>query len=174
MKLVITTIIFILIGNIAISQTKIVTHDSLLVESKIYLLKSTHLPFTGTALSWNKGKKVIETQYVNGKVDGVEILYFANGAIETQSNYKEGKYNGLMINYYSNGEKKSEELYKNDYKNGKSTYYYPFGGKEKEGVYENCIEIGVWTFWNETGQKIAEKEYKEGEVIYEKKFVTNQ
>jgi antitoxin component YwqK of YwqJK toxin-antitoxin module len=79
-----------------------------------------------------------------------------------------------MINYYSNGNKKSEELYKNDYKNGKSTYYYPFGGKEKEGNYENCIEIGVWTFWDETGQKTAEKEYKEGEVINEKKFVTNQ
>jgi len=174
MKQVLVYLTLLLINGFAFGQNTIVTHDSLLLENKIYLLKSTHAPYTGTAISWNNGKKVIETQYVNGKVDGVEILYFANGSIETKSEYKEGKFNGTMTNYYSNGNVKSVESYQHDYKNGLSTYYYPFGGKEKEGNYEDCIEVGVWTFWNEAGQKVSEKEYKMGEVVKEMIFDSNQ
>jgi antitoxin component YwqK of YwqJK toxin-antitoxin module len=61
-------------------------------------------------------------------------------------------------------------MYVNDYKNGKSTYYFPFLRKEKEGNYENCMETGTWTFWDENGKKIAEKEYKNGEIVSEKNF----
>jgi antitoxin component YwqK of YwqJK toxin-antitoxin module len=75
-----------------------------------------------------------------------------------------------MKNYYSDGSLKSEEMYVNDYKNGKSTYYFPFLRKEKEGNYENCMETGTWTFWDENGKKIAEKEYKNGEIVSEKNF----
>jgi len=171
MKSIIATIILIFATSVAFAQNRIVTHDSLSIENKTYYLKSAHTLFTGTAISSNNGGvKVIETQYVNGKVDGVEILYFANGKIETESHYKDGKYNGVMKNYYSDGSLKSEELYVNDYKNGKSTYYFPFERKEKEGDYENCMETGTWTFWDETGKKVTEKEFKNGEIVSEKKF----
>lgn len=174
MKKVLLYLILLLINGFTFGQNITVTHDSLLLENKIYFLKSTHTPYTGTAVSWNNGKKVIETQYVNGKVDGVEILFFANGTIETKSEYKEGKFNGTMTSYFSNGNLKSTEIYVNDYKNGKSVYYYPFGGKEKEGNYENCFEVGKWIFWNEAGQKVSEKEYKMGELVKEMIFESNQ
>ncbi len=163
-------LLLLLAFNFANGQSKMYTHDSLLLENKVYLLKSTRLPFTGTAISANNGIKVIETQYVEGKVDGFEILYYNNGNIETKSTYKEGKFNGLMTSYYSDGSLKSEEFYQDDFKNGKSTYYYPFQRIEKEGYYENCIETGVWTFWDENGKKTAEIEYKNGEIIKEIKF----
>lgn len=170
MKLIKSFLIIILMGNIAFAQNKTVTHDSLLLESKVYLLKSSRLPFTGTAISYNNGQKVIETQYINGKVDGVEILYFNNGNIETESHYTEGKFNGIMKNYYSDGSLKSEEMYENDYKNGKSTCFFTFNRKEKEGNYEDCIELGIWTFWDENGRKIAEIDYRDGEVVREVKY----
>lgn len=170
MKSFISTIILLFAINIAFTQTKFITHDSLSLENKAYYLRSTHTLFTGTAISSNNGHKVIETQYVNGKVDGVEILYFSNGNIETESHYKDGKFNGITTNYYSDGSIKSIEMYQNDYKNGKSTYYYPFNRKEKEGNYQDCIEVGIWLFWDENGKKIAKKEYKDGEVINEHKL----
>ena len=52
------------------------------------------------------------------------------------------------------------------YKNGRL--------KEQGGIYRNQdgtnVRHGKWTFWSENGNKVAEKYYKYGDVISEKKY----
>ena len=52
------------------------------------------------------------------------------------------------------------------YKNGRL--------KEQGGIYRNHygthVRHGKWTFWSEDGNKIAEKYYKYGDVVSEKKY----
>ena len=48
--------------------------------------------------------------------------------------------------------------------------WYVNGQKSNEGTYEHGKEQGLWTYWDESGRKIAERDYKDGAIVTEKKF----
>jgi hypothetical protein len=64
---------------------------------------------TGQVSLYNEdGRKIEETQYVNGKEHGKYIEYHANGNKRIICEYKDGKEHGKYIEYHANGNKRVE------------------------------------------------------------------
>lgn len=77
------------------------------------------------------------------KEDGVNIEYYENGQILSESNYLNGELHGLSREYYENGQILSESNYINGELNGPSGEYYEDGQIQAEANYANGELIGV-------------------------------
>jgi len=141
-------LLFILSCNISFAQI-----DGVKVEHRgeLVYLKGGSKPYTGNVICWSGATKATETDYVNGLIDGVQILYNPNGTKFTVANYKEGKYNGIVTQYFPNGKIEFVKTYKMDFQYGLETNYYQSGQKKSEGNFIHCKEDGAWTYWFENG-----------------------
>lgn len=69
----------------------------------------------GEKITYRDGKKWIEENYKDGKLHGKKRMYlYINGGIYHDYDYIDGKVDGLSITYYANGEKYIEAIYKKD------------------------------------------------------------
>jgi len=132
---------------------------------------------------YDNGQKMIEENYKNGELDGLQIRWYKNGQKWTESNYKDGE-EGLSTTWYENGQKQYESTwYENDKekiigwdKNGKKqteflskdkkldglwTEWYENGQKKEEGNYKNDKKEGVWTSWDKGGNVTKTETWKD-------------
>jgi len=73
---------------------------------------------------------------------GKLIIYWdKNGQKQTESNYKDGKKNGLVTHFHENGQKRFEGNYKDGDRNGLSTVWYVSGKKEYEDNYKDGVKL---------------------------------
>ena len=108
----------------------------------------------------NKRKKI----YENGNLVKYIEWNSISGKIYEESNYKNGKLEGVQIAWHENGQKKMEKLYVNEKLNGTSTLWYENGQKEVVTNYKEGKRHGLLTRWYENGKKRSEKNYKEGKL----------
>lgn len=97
----------------------------------LYYLKSSGVPYTGKVFEEWSGQQRVETNYINGKLDGLSESWHENGKKASEVNYKDGKQDGLSVEFHENGKK----WRKVNYKDGK-----PVEGSEK--------------FWNSKGESV--------------------
>lgn len=83
------------------------------IRNEIAYLPNENEPFTGKYEEYysRNGQKKSETNYIDGKVNGMYSLWHENGRKKTEINYKDGEINGLFIWWYENGQKMSETNY---------------------------------------------------------------
>ncbi len=48
--------------------------------------------------------------------------------------------------------------------------WYLNGQKSNEGSYDHGNQQGLWTYWDPSGRKVAEREFRDGQLVAEKKF----
>ena len=119
--------------------TKVIDAEQLQERDGLYYQVNVSNPFTGTAQAFHEnGQKRSESNYVDGKENGLTTSWYERGQKEFEINYVDGKENGLVTTWYENGQKKSESNYVNDKKHG------------------------LWTHWSENGQKELEINYVDG------------
>jgi antitoxin component YwqK of YwqJK toxin-antitoxin module len=92
------------------------------------------------------------------------VIAYRNGQKEGETNYKNGKINGLATMWHENGQKKYEGNYKDSKRDGLTTVWYENGQKMSEGSYKNGKRDGLLTNWRENGEKIREENYKDGKL----------
>ena len=97
----------------------------------LYYLKSSGAPYTGKVFEEWSGQQRVETNYIDGKLDGLSESWHENGKKASEVNYKDGKQNGLSVEFHENGQKWREL----NYEDGK-----PVEGSEK--------------FWNSKGEPV--------------------
>ena len=122
-------------------------------------------PFTGKHEEFysNGKKKSAESNYVDGKKNGLFISWYENGKKWFESNYVDGKRNGLFIEWNEDGTKYSETNYVNGNKNGLFIEWNKDGTKYSETNYVNGKINGFRIlFLNENGTKSDEKTYVDG------------
>ncbi len=108
------------------------------------------------------GKIYIEKTLKDGKLDGKELKYNANGVLLTQKLYKEDQLQQL-ITYYENGNKKSLNNYAHGKRNGLFEEYTEKGIKYKSGDYKDDFKTGIWKiFAQNDGSLISETTYVNG------------
>ncbi len=83
---------------------------------------------------------------------GKYVEYYSNGNQRCETNYKDGKKNGLATTWHKNGQKESETNYKDGMLNGLNTWWYKNGRKQYEGNYKDGNVNGLATKWYENGQ----------------------
>lgn len=97
------------------------------------------------------GKLKEKTSYINGKADGIKLIYSPEGKIISESPYSEGKLNGIQKNYYFTGELESTVPYKMGILDGESITYYKNGNVYEKGNYQNNTKVGIWHSYYNNG-----------------------
>ena len=131
-----------------------------------YYLLDSDTPYTGKAFTlWKNGQKETESNYKDGKQDGLQFEWHENGQKSWKGNFKGGKPNGLWVNWHENGQKQLEENYKDGKAYGVKMEWHPNGQKKMEGNFKDNKAYGLWVSWHENGQKKKEVNYKDGEEV---------
>jgi hypothetical protein len=120
-------------------------------------------PYTG----WKKwihdnGHLVGLSQFKNGKLDGLEALWYSNGQKKGEVTFWNDKKDGLQTWWYENGQKKEEVTYR-DGKLITAVGWKPNG--EKCPVTNVKDGNGVWVYYNEDGTVERRVTYREGEIV---------
>lgn len=153
--------------------------------------------FDGLWVKYNTdGQVIYEILYSDGLyVTGSYETYYYDGSIKTSVNYKRGERNGGYVEYYRNGNKKvtgwytkgkkdgsfsfynsdGQVEYKASYKDkildGYVTIYYSTGETKLVGYYKNGKKDGIFRWYDRFfGENTYAEEWKEGKLIYSKKF----
>ena len=136
-------------------------------KSGIIYKKIDNKPYTGVRRSnpsTDTGERKEETNFINGKKDGLSTKWYENGQKEIEKNYKNGKLEGVHIEWYRSGQKKSETNFKNNKLDGLAREWDEDGKKEKEANFKNGKLDGLATQWYENGQKRFESNLKNGKL----------
>ena len=100
---------------------------------------SSPIDFSGQwILYYDDGRKMVDFNYVNGKLEGKCKKWYNNGQISCDRNYVNGKLEGNCIQWHSNGKMRTKKNYTDFILNGE------------------CTE------WNESGQIINKQNYVNG------------
>lgn len=120
-------------------------------------------PFTGHYEGTVMGKK-IEYDVVNGRKNGIFVIYNENGNVETigymkdEMNYGEWKY------YYPNGVLESIGIFKDDKADSTWNWYYMTGTVKQTGVFSDGKKNGEWKYYDDFGNHYLTMKYKNDEV----------
>jgi major membrane immunogen (membrane-anchored lipoprotein) len=93
---------------------------------------------------------------------GKYITYYNNGQKQTESNFTEGKENGLVTSWYENGQKTLEENYKFGKKTGLRTEWHEKGRKQSEQNFNHDKRDGLTITWDIDGNITGMETYKNG------------
>ena len=118
--------------------------------------------YNGPIKIYDAGNLSVQKTYINDKVEGDEIYYYAeSGAIKMRGNYIDDKQHGLEYWYYESGNKMAERVYKNGILNGDFIRYNESGLITSSSKYVNGELQG------------QQKGYKNGILSYTVEYKNN-
>ena len=83
------------------------------IREGIAYVKGETEAFTGIIkLYYENGNLESESNFKDGKQEGLSKLYYENGDLESEGNFKDGKGEGLAKEYYENGYLMAQYYYK--------------------------------------------------------------
>ena len=142
-----------------------VNEEELELREGIAYLKGSDAPYTGkTFILYKNGQKKLESNYKDGKQDGLATFWHENGQKAEEGSFKDGKIEGLHQTWYDNGQKRSEVNYKNGKKDGLQTTWYENGQKAQESNYKDGKVDGLAVAWYDNEQKSRELNYKDDKL----------
>jgi len=137
-------------------------------QNPIVIDPSTNLPYTGNLEiinnSWDGGVEV-STDYVNGKKNGEERVYYQSGSLNSLSHYINGLPDDSIEVYYEDGSLMIRMYFMNGLKEGRAVRYYPSGQLQREKYYENDVEVGESLIWYEDGTLSERTTYENGKIV---------
>lgn len=140
-------------------EWNLVFRDGLLYSDSL-----TTEPFSG----YYKGKvmgKSIEYEVVDGKRDGIFILYNENGFVETLGYLKKNKNHGEWKYYYPNGELESIGIFYDDKPDSVWNWFYMNGLLMQEGIFKSGKREGEWKHFDDFGNLTLILKYKNDVLI---------
>lgn len=105
---------------------------------------------------------VARESYQKGLKNGKSFAYYSDGKTADETEWLNGKLNGIWREFYPSGNKKSEISYLDGKRQGNSRIYFESGQTQIEGLYDNDQCAGTWKFYNPEGKIKLKLEYKEG------------
>ena len=99
-------------------------------------------PFTGVGFDvYDNGQLYEETNYKDGKLDGLAKRWYDNGLIQYEWNFKDNFYDGLSKEWYKNNQLRYETNYKDGLKDGLSKHWHDNGLLDYTWHYKNGKRI---------------------------------
>lgn len=105
----------------------------------------------------NTNKLISTEPYVNGKIQGVRKVFFADGKIAEEVTYVNGVKEGTYKQYTEKGLVLEESTYKNDKLHGPATFRDGHGDIVSKGQFADNKKTGKWQFF-EKGKKVREED----------------
>ncbi len=132
-----------------------------LIRSELLVEVPPPANFTGTWIEWYvNGRTGHETQYKNGKFDGVVTHYHANGTKSLEARYANQLAEGMNAGWYSDGTKSHVGQHRSGKQDGKWIRWYPTGIKQSETNYTNGERDGLDEGWYDNALKSYEIYYE--------------
>jgi len=149
--LIIVTLPLLLVGC---GEKAIVNDEELELHEGIYCLVGSDTPYTGKSFAlYENGQKRSETNWKDGKMDGLWISWHENGQKGAETNFKDGKPDGQTIAWHDNGQKQSEANWKDGKLNGLKTTWYKNGQKFMKGNWKDGNKVSA-KYWNPKGEPV--------------------
>lgn len=108
------------------------------------------------------GSLEIEVEMKNGKRNGPFYRYYQNGALDTYCTYVNDSIEGLQVMYTANGMKSQEYTYVHGIKNGPHKAYHLGGELKIEGGFKDDLFDGPWYYYDERGVPVGEGNFEKG------------
>ena len=148
---------------------------------KILLIFLIALTLSNPALSFAEVKKEYypsgklkkESNFVNGKKEGISKFYYESGKLSGECNYENGKLEGIAKTYFESGQLLGEGNYKNEKLEGIGKGYYESGQLKQEVNFVNDKQEGINKGYYESGGIEFIDTYKNGQRINRKKYDKN-
>lgn len=133
----------------------------------------TELPIRGgngkVETFYSNGRTSAKFTYVDGEVNGEDILYYPDGKVWRQSELAFGEDEGVSKNFYADGTLESEYNYLHDELHGKFARYSVKGKITKEGTYVAGLLHGEVKYYDDNGKLKSTYNYYYGQLVSVKK-----
>jgi antitoxin component YwqK of YwqJK toxin-antitoxin module len=129
----------------------------------LYKDSLTTEPFTGH-YEGEVMKKKIEYDVVDGRRNGIFVIYNENGNVETIGYMKDEKNYGEWKYYYPNGVLESIGIFKDDMADSVWNWYYMTGTVKQTGEFSEGKKNGEWKYYDDFGNHYLTMKYKNDEV----------
>ena len=106
--------------------------------------------------------------YKNGKLNGMNKVFFLNGNVAAEIPFVDGLKNGDFVEYFSDGTIKMQGTYQDNTYTGNYFQNYADGKLMVEGEYKVAVKDGLWKYFADDGRLKAQQVYETGELIKEK------
>ena len=105
------------------------------------------------------------TRYINGKEDGLELIFYQNGKLESVTSYSHGSKNGPQRFFHYNGEGARLVFWKNGVLNGDDIYWYNNGVVKQKSYWINGRTNGKYLQYFTDGSIEIQGEFHLGKKI---------
>lgn len=105
----------------------------------------------------------MEVEMRNGKRNGEFRRYYKNGALDTHCYYVNDSIEGVEVMYTANGCKSQEYTYVHGKKNGPHKAYHLDGNLKIEGGFKDDLFDGEWHYYDERGVPAGDGEFHNGD-----------
>ena len=113
--------------------------------------------FTGTAVMlYQNGEIATESNYVDGRQEGVQRSYHYDGSLWIEEEQKNGRPTGFYREWYENGQLASQVEYANGREHGKYIGWFSNGQKSTEWTYEHGVLVHDKQ-WNKDGEVVVDQ-----------------
>ena len=110
-----------------------------------------------------------ECQYIDGKLNGADIIYYANGKLRSRDSLEYGIYQGESREYYPNGKQSKIYIYENNHPHGRCFEYNDKGILTREINYYNGNRHGETKYFSDNGTLLETRYYYNGILLSVKK-----
>ncbi|MEZ4948958.1 MAG: toxin-antitoxin system YwqK family antitoxin [Saprospiraceae bacterium] len=111
----------------------------------------------------DQGNLLEEANYSNDTLDGLRVIYFANGKHQVEEHYVKGQFEGPFKSFHEDGNLKLEGVYENNKMTGPWKAYYENGQLKEIVQFEANQENGPFIEYYENGNLKAKGSYLEGD-----------
>ena len=135
------------------SETKErISIDMVTIVDDVCYLKADMSIVTGIVTeALEDGQLYSESNWKDGKKDGLHRKWYEGGRLIYEENYKDGGHDGLAKRWHSNGQLEEEGNWKDGKRDGLVKQWYENGQLEEEGNWKNG-ELDGYKSWDEDGQ----------------------
>ncbi len=106
-----------------------------------------------------------QCNYINGKVNGVDVLYYMNGQILSTDSASYGVNEGAWKEYYEDGKLRMDYNYLHDNLQGTIKEFHKNGMLKKEMNFVNGLYNGLTKYYDDKGKLIKTMLYYYGKLI---------
>ena len=118
-------------------------------------------PYSGVCFTRFKEKDQIRAKrtYKEGIMNGITLIYYANGQVCKKGKYQKGEYHGKWEGWYKDGTKSFEIHHDQGKLQGEYITYHDNGKIKETGTYTNNCKSGRWQYFDKGGTLVSQKTY---------------
>lgn len=139
--------------------------DAIEKKGNVFYVKETGQPLTGTLIrTYPDGKKMAESVFVNGILNGESHAYYENGTLNHTVEFKNNLKDGTYKQYDEKEILRMEAVFKDDKLNGAFIIYYPSKQIQLREMYQNGVLDGERIEYYENGQIKSKSVYTQNQL----------